>query len=485
MSDSIFIGQKMRSFDSAPQFDGFSKVVIQVSDELEYSAGNDSGRTLTLHNPWGTQAMANRILARIKGFQYQPYTANDARLNPAAELGDAVTANNMQGGIFTRRETFGPLMSSTVSAPEDEEIDHEYQYLSKQDRVIKRNMRQLTAELRVQAGLISLEVQERKAGEETLKASIKLESDRITQEVSDRKAGEKDLSTKITTEAGRITTEISDREAADKALDSKITVEAGRITQEVTDRESAINSVNSELTQQADAISARVTKTGGSASTFGWNLDSASWSLKSNNAEVLKATKNGIEIRGKIVATSGKIGGFDILSNYISYNGQTWRGTLTNGIYIGINGIQLGKNFRVDNSGNLYATNGTFTGNVYAKSIMFDDENATSVTYGTLSGGAISAGSIVGGKIADATLGTSLMTDGINTSLGYADIAGGVFGGWINDRSFSADTISLRTINVDSSINLSGSFYWGGAKFQLGTITDGNGKIQNVVRWVY
>ena len=49
----------MVSFDKAEQFDGFSKVVIIVSDEIEYSAGTDTGRTLTLNCPWGTQEIAN------------------------------------------------------------------------------------------------------------------------------------------------------------------------------------------------------------------------------------------------------------------------------------------------------------------------------------------------------------------------------------------------------------------------------------------
>ena len=95
LSNTTFIGRQMRSFDSSPQFDGFSKVVIQVSDEVEYSAGNDSGRVMTLVNPWGNQAMADRLLARIKGFQYQPFTATGARLDPSgADIVDVIVEPN-------------------------------------------------------------------------------------------------------------------------------------------------------------------------------------------------------------------------------------------------------------------------------------------------------------------------------------------------------------------------------------------------------
>ena len=97
----------MRSFRSSPEFDGFSRVVIIVSDEIEYAAGTDSGRTLRLTCPWGTPEMAQNILESIRGFQYQPYTAEGAMLDPAAELGDGVTANNVYGGIYTKKIKFG------------------------------------------------------------------------------------------------------------------------------------------------------------------------------------------------------------------------------------------------------------------------------------------------------------------------------------------------------------------------------------------
>ena len=378
----------MRSFDSAPEFDGFSKVVIQVSDEVEYTAGNDAGRTLTLTNPWGTQAMANRILAKIKGFQYQPYTADGARLDPAAELGDAVTANSMHGGIFTRRETFGPLMSSTVSAPEDEEIDHEYQYVSKQDRWIKRNMRELTAELKVQAGLISAEVAERKSAIEETRAEIEIQSDRITQEVTDRK---KDVA-----------------------------------------------NLTATLTLQAGLIEAKVSKTGGNNSYFGWALTDSDWTLKSNGSTILKATRAGLEITGKVTATSGKIGGFDILSNYLSYNGQTWGGTNTYGAYLGISGLQLGQNFKVDMAGNLSAQSGTFNGTIYAGNISYGDYNG-----GYLNGGAISGGSIYGNRLVGGTITTDYTSSGINNSLGRGDAAYNIVNGWTQGGSVWCSSVRI------------------------------------------
>ena len=401
MSNIVYIGRQMRSFYSAPQFDGFSKVIIQVSDEVEYFAGNASGRTLTVVNPWGTQAMADRMLSRIRGFQYQPFTASEARLDPAAELGDAVTANNVHGGIYTRREEFGPLMSATVSAPEDEEINHEYQYVSKQDRVIKRNMRELTAELKVQAGMISAEVADRKSAIEQAYAALRLQADRITQEVTDRK--------------------------------------------------NDVSSLTGTLITQANKIEAKVSKAGGNPSSFGWTLTDSGWAIKANGSTVLQATKDGLEVKGKITATSGTIGGFTINSNDISYNNQEWGGTNTTGIYVGINGIQLGNRFRVDNMGNLYAYSGTFEGYVNAGSIRYGDN------YGTFDGGGISYSSLSGSRLKEYTIDTSRISSGISSSLGKAASAYSVTHGGTQASTLSGATVYAGTLRVSSKLYLDGT----------------------------
>ena len=57
MSDVVNIRKNTESVEKQNRFDGYSKVIITVSDEVEYTAGTDSGRTLTLSCPWGTQKM--------------------------------------------------------------------------------------------------------------------------------------------------------------------------------------------------------------------------------------------------------------------------------------------------------------------------------------------------------------------------------------------------------------------------------------------
>ena len=147
MSDVISVARRVTSVDVSPQFDNYSKVIIHVSDETAYEVGNDTGRTLEIDNPFGTQQMAEDILASLTGYQYQPYDAQGALLDPAAEIGDAVNMRGAYGGIYTRERTFGRLMKADVSAPHDEEINHEYQYESPERREFSRAIGEVKASL--------------------------------------------------------------------------------------------------------------------------------------------------------------------------------------------------------------------------------------------------------------------------------------------------------------------------------------------------
>jgi hypothetical protein len=209
----------------------------------------------------------------------------------------------------------------------------------------------------------------------------------------------------------------SEREVTRKFLEfqSQFRIQDGKISAEVEERKSDTESIRAKLEVQADQITAKVNKNDGSSSTFGWALETASWRIFSGSNTVLKADKNGLEVKGVIRATSGEIGGFLITSNSLNYNNQTWGGTNSTGIYIGPNGIQLGKNFKVDSAGNLTAASGTFTGSVNAGNIRYGGN------YGTFSGGGISSGSISGNRLVANTISTSYTSSGINRSLGYAD----------------------------------------------------------------
>ena len=152
------MGNRSATLETSPAFEGISKIVIYVDDENVYEAGNDNGRTLELTCPYGTQAMANNLLNELGGYAYQPMQASDALMDPAAELGDAVTI----GGVYTilarADTTFDQLMAADIGAPGQEEIESEYPYTSRQQTEQKRQLAQVRSEISKNASEISLRV---------------------------------------------------------------------------------------------------------------------------------------------------------------------------------------------------------------------------------------------------------------------------------------------------------------------------------------
>ena len=295
----IPLGSDVQSMDVTPKFGAYTGVEIIRDENHSNFSGNRSGRVLTIENQWGDIYQARNILSSLKaaGFQYQPFTAAGAILDPAAELGDGVSAAGVYSGIYLLEKRFGPLMAADISAPQDEEVDHEYPFEPKQDRIYKR-------------------------------------------EIADTRA-------QISIQADRITSEVSRLDAADSALSSRITQTASDITAEVSGKLSA---------------------NGGKTSTFGWKLTGDAWEIYANKKTVLKATAAGLAVTGEITATSGKIGGFTIGKNAITYGDLTY-GDATegkNGIYIGTSGIQLGSKsgsyLQASRTGNVVANNLTLTG---------------------------------------------------------------------------------------------------------------------------
>lgn len=159
------VRRQARELNVSDQFDNYTKVVINVSDESQFVAGTDGGRVLTIDNPLGTQQMANDILAKLRGYRYQPYDATGALIDPAAELGDGLSVNNTYGGIYQNDLTFSRLMAADVSAPCDNEINHEFKYESKTERTFRRELGDVRATLLLQSDRISAKVDNRSSNQ--------------------------------------------------------------------------------------------------------------------------------------------------------------------------------------------------------------------------------------------------------------------------------------------------------------------------------
>lgn len=112
------------------------------------------------------------------------------------------------------------------------------------------------------------------------------------------------------------------------------------------------SAIESEFRIQSDEIAAKVSKTSPQGQTsFSWSLQDSSWEVKSNGNTIFKVTSSGAEVSGKITATSGQIGAFTLTgntggsnkANSLIYNDIYWGCWEKSGIYIGPQGIQVGK----------------------------------------------------------------------------------------------------------------------------------------------
>lgn len=161
--DRIYLQRSARNIEESPSYVPYSKVRIIVGEEedgtqLVYEAGDDSFRTLEITNPYGTQAIANAILNKVQGYSYKPYVAAGAILNPAAEVGDAVNVGDVYSFIASIDTTFSPIMSATISAPEDSNIDHEYPYVTKENKEVARRINGVRTSFIAELGRITTEI---------------------------------------------------------------------------------------------------------------------------------------------------------------------------------------------------------------------------------------------------------------------------------------------------------------------------------------
>lgn len=398
MSDQLTLLQRAASLDVSPEFAGYTKVLIycgqnEEGDQIVYEAGDETGQTLEIRNPFGSQEMADNILASVRGFQYQPYKAESALLNPAAEMGDGVTIHGIYSGIYSRQTNFGALMLSDISAPQEDEIEHEF----------------------------------------TLESTTNREYTRFTSQVR-----------------------------------AMLKVQADAIIAEVTARTEADDELESTLAVQASEISAKVSKVGGEFSSFGWTLTDSSWSVYADSSEVLRATSDGLEVKGIIKAIEGWIGGesgFRIDANKIYKNISVYGGSQSSGVYIGTDGIQLGQGFKVDSGGNLTANKGSFG------SLTIGSGGQTGGSYGgSLNGcgGSVGTGIKVGNTRID-TYVENIVANKITAS-------------YITAQMGYSNTLTVGTLNAHKIANVTDCKMFGHT-ITASRVKDGDGVQQNVLKW--
>lgn len=184
MSDSIFLGSRAGSLDIGDIPSNISRVNLSVDSETYYTAGSDTGRTLEVTCAWASQAMANSILSAVQNVEYQPYTAGEALMDPAAEIGDGVVVGGIYSVVANENMSFSRLYNSEISAPDLDEVDDEYPYESLERRQYDRELARTRSLISKSASEILLQVEGIAEDLEGQISSISVKVDSITLDVS-------------------------------------------------------------------------------------------------------------------------------------------------------------------------------------------------------------------------------------------------------------------------------------------------------------
>lgn len=209
-------------------------------------------------------------------------------------------------------------------------------------------------------------------------------------------------------------------------------------------------------------ITARVTREG-TGDGFSWSLIETGFSVKAGNKVIFRVDKNGTYTDGTGVF-SGQIKGGSI-SIGRNFSVDEAGNLVCSSAEITGGSISIGTNFSVDENGYMECYGAEFHGDIYAQNgYFYGTVNAGNIDYGG------NAGYFDGSGLVASSVGTGRLTSGINTSLGYADYAYDVFQGYEDAWSFSANTIHTTY------------FYFNGNNINLKTKTfvDGNGTSQTI-----
>lgn len=272
MSDKFFVGLDLTGAEDNGIQRPISRVTLLLDNENSITAGDDTGVELLADCPHATQAMAEAILAQVRGYRYQMFSAADAALDPAAELGDGVTADGMYS-IISRLSDDGSGYSG-IAAPGESELEDEYPASGPMTQAFTRKIAQTNSRITKTAKQIRLEVSNKING---LSSSIDVQLDNITQQVEDTRQGLSQTlriaadGVTITNAKGSTLTidggQIDARKINTEQLDaSKIHAEDLNLTGSITFGDLDENTQNS-ITSAQDAAGAALTAADGAANT--------------------------------------------------------------------------------------------------------------------------------------------------------------------------------------------------------------------------
>lgn len=137
-SSNFYVGLDLTSFSKNGNYKPVSRVTLLLDDNNEISVGDDTGLEVVANCPHGTKTMAEAIYNQIAGYVYKSYEAQDANIDPSAELGDAVTSSGVLS-VISKISDDGSGYPS-LSAPGGAELEEDFESISYTEALFNRKI---------------------------------------------------------------------------------------------------------------------------------------------------------------------------------------------------------------------------------------------------------------------------------------------------------------------------------------------------------
>lgn len=194
-----------------------SGLTLVLDDEHGYTAGNDSGYTLTANCLYADQAAASRALSKIQGVRYNPAEVTGAKFNPLLELGDPLYSEGNLFRVYEMEIDYDLVSSAKLSAPIDGDVEHEIPYQTSTERLVNWKAAQTRAYIDMGLEELELGVKNEMEG---LSSSINIKLDSITSRVQGAEGNISTLTQTATSLQSQITNARGDISSIDQKVDN-------------------------------------------------------------------------------------------------------------------------------------------------------------------------------------------------------------------------------------------------------------------------
>lgn len=134
----LYLGLAVSSLDTGEPLAPVTGVELETESGALARAGTGTGYVVKAGCAFSDSDAAGLALRSLYGFEYRPFRADGAVLDPAAEVGDIVVIDGVGYQMITADWTLGPDITCDIEAPAETEVDHEYRQISEAARTLRR-----------------------------------------------------------------------------------------------------------------------------------------------------------------------------------------------------------------------------------------------------------------------------------------------------------------------------------------------------------